>query len=66
MIKIIIDEGKCLGCGTCIFLAPDNFELDEKSGKAKVKKQPASLSEEIRKAQKSCPAQAIQIQCQEK
>ncbi len=27
MIKIIIDQDKCIGCGTCGSTHPDNFEI---------------------------------------
>jgi len=34
-MKIKIDKQKCLGCGVCINLCPEVFEL--KDGKSKIK-----------------------------
>jgi ferredoxin len=35
-MKIKIDKDKCLGCGTCVAMAPEVFEIGE-DGKSKVK-----------------------------
>ena len=59
MVKIIIDQNKCLGCGNCVFLDPDTFELDPESGKVRVKKQSKNSSEKTKQAIASCPVQAI-------
>ena len=57
MKTVQVDKKKCIGCGTCTFLAPDIFKLD-KNGKSVVKKQPSSLIE-IKEAINDCPAKAI-------
>jgi len=62
MSKPVIDELKCIGCGTCNGIAPDVFTAPE-DGVAFVK----DLSDEeltknekkIKDAIASCPAQAI-------
>lgn len=58
-MKIKIDEKKCLGCGSCFALAPDYFQIDPASGKARIVKQPKAKVEEVERAIESCPAQAI-------
>ncbi|HNW96503.1 MAG TPA: ferredoxin [Candidatus Paceibacterota bacterium] len=59
--KIIVNKNKCIGCGTCVALASDIFEMD-KNGKSKVKESPIIDEESLKLAIDSCPAQAINIQ----
>jgi len=59
MVKIIIDEKKCMGCGACEAICPITFEVKE--GKSKVKKQPKKITCE-QDAADSCPVQAIKIE----
>jgi len=61
MTKINLDQNKCIGCNTCPLLAPDFFEMDSVSYKAKVKQQPTEISETIKNAVDSCPVGAISI-----
>jgi ferredoxin len=56
--KIIIDQKKCIGCGTCAILASKTFKID-KSGKSEVINQTGNSKEEIRNAIDSCPVSAI-------
>jgi len=58
-MKIKVNKQKCLGCGVCINLCPEVFEL--KDGKSKIK-QKANLEKNkdcIKQAIDSCPVQAI-------
>ena len=62
-MKVKVDKNKCLGCGTCIAIAPEVFELGE-DGKSKVKEE-ADLQknkELIKQTKDSCPTQAIEIE----
>jgi len=34
-MKIKVDEEKCIGCGSCAAMYPDNFEMNEEN-KAKI------------------------------
>ncbi|OGL54252.1 hypothetical protein A3K55_01290 [Candidatus Shapirobacteria bacterium RBG_13_44_7] len=58
---VIVDQDKCIGCNTCPLVAPETFELDQKTFKAFVKKQPDSITKEIETAVSSCPVGAISI-----
>lgn len=58
--KIIVDKEKCIGCGTCVALAPEIFEMDNE-GKSIVKKSPTINEETLKLAIDSCPSQAIII-----
>jgi len=59
--KIKIDRNKCIGCGTCVALAPEVFELD-KENKSRVKNPKGANEETIKLAADSCPAEAIKIE----
>jgi len=60
MKKLVVDQEKCIGCGTCVALCPEVFELGEE-GKARVKLQAPSskLQVKIEEAIESCPVGAI-------
>ena len=62
MPKIKVDQDKCIGCNTCPLIDPETFELDQNIYKAKVKKQPETITEATKNAVESCPVQAISIE----
>ncbi len=57
--KVEVDREKCIGCGMCASLCPDEFEL--KDGKAVAKK--AELEELgcAGEAESNCPVGAIKV-----
>ena len=59
--KVVIDQDKCIGCNTCPLIDPETFEMDQQSYKAKVKKQPETITENVKTAVISCPVGAISI-----
>ena len=57
-MKVNLDKKKCIGCGSCVAVCPDVFEM--KSGKAEVIK--ATTDKPCAKeAEEICPVQAIKI-----
>ena len=58
MVKI--DSKKCIGCGTCVALAPNTFKMNGE-GKAEVVNETGDSAETIKMAADSCPTQAILI-----
>lgn len=60
MLRIRIDLHRCIGAGTCIFVAPTAFAWREGSpGKATVV-DPTTVEEDLlREAALACPTQAI-------
>jgi len=61
--KITHDRSKCLGCGRCTMVCPDNWEIDETDFLAKCKKDIID-EEELdcnKMAEEECPAQCISI-----
>jgi ferredoxin len=59
-MKIEIDRELCIGCGTCVSIAPETFELDSE-GKSTVKNLKGNDEAIILDAAKSCPVSAIII-----
>lgn len=59
-VKVTSD---CIGCGACVAIAPDIFELDTDTMKSKVKKQPKGKEEEelAKQAADACPVSAIKL-----
>lgn len=58
--NISIDKDECIGCGTCVALCDDNYEMTGE-GKAKVKK---AVVDELgcnEDAEESCPVKCIHI-----
>ena len=57
-MKINIDKNLCIGCGTCISIAPKSFKLTN-DGKAEVIEPPQDKETTINEAIDSCPVSAI-------
>jgi ferredoxin len=57
-MKVVVDPKLCLGCGTCVALAPKSFRLG-KDGKAEVLEPPGDDEKTIKEAIESCPTAAI-------
>lgn len=60
MKKLNVDKSKCIGCGTCVFIAPKVFKLG-KDGKSEVLKNADIESKEVKEAIDSCPVSAISL-----
>ncbi len=59
MHKIVIDEEKCIGCGSCAEICPNNFIMNGE--KAKVKKAEVKKISCEKDAEAACPVDAISI-----
>ena len=59
-MKVSIDKNKCIGCGVCVAVCPDVFELGE-DGKSRVKVKETD-KKCVKEAKESCPTQAIMIE----
>lgn len=58
--KVFVDEKSCLGCGMCVSLHPDVFEIN-KNGKSQAKTTNVS-PEKIEDVIEGCPVQAIKVE----
>lgn len=59
-MKVVIDENKCIGCGTCVAVAPKTFKLGTDS-KAKAIKPSGDDKKTIKDAVDSCPVKALKL-----
>ena len=62
-VRVTVDRRRCIGAGTCIFLAPTAFNWrDENRLKAEVLDPETVEDEVLRMADAACPTQAIIIE----
>ena len=57
-MKINIDKNLCIGCGTCVSIAPKSFKLNV-DGKAETVEPMEDEEKVIKEAIDSCPVAAI-------
>jgi len=57
-MKISIDKNLCIGCGTCVAIAPKTFKLGA-DGKAEAIEPAGDEEKTIKEAIDSCPVSAI-------
>ena len=59
MVKIVVDVDKCIGCGACVAICPEGFEMvDGKVHPVKTEVKKISCEAE---AASSCPVGAISV-----
>ena len=61
MKKPVIDYDECIGCGSCVEVCPEVFELKEDEGKAYVIAEDKCDSCDCEDAANICPTEAITI-----
>lgn len=54
----VVDKDCCIGCGTCVALCPNVFQLKD-DGKSDVVDAAGAPEAEVQKAIDSCPVQCI-------
>lgn len=61
-MKIKIDK-TCVGCGTCVALVPEVFEMNDVLASVKDvdDKKLEKLKDKIKQAEEACPAGAIKV-----
>jgi len=57
-MKVSVDKEKCIGCGACVSICSEVFEL--KDGKVNLKKEETD-EKCAKEAADNCPVQAIKI-----
>lgn len=57
-MKLKVDQEKCIGCGACVAIAPENFDFDDE-GLSKVIND--EVTEKAKSAEEACPVYAISI-----
>lgn len=57
MKNVKVDPNKCIGCGSCVAVAPKVFEMKE--AVASVIGEPEGEEENVKMAKDCCPVEAI-------
>lgn len=60
-MKVKVDQNLCIGCGACVAVCPEVFELRE-DGKSHVKDEKGCEKCDCKMAKEGCPVQAISIE----
>lgn len=59
-MKVKVNQEACIGCGACLAIAEDVFEMNEEGlSETKVEEVPEDKKEQAREAIESCPTGAI-------
>jgi ferredoxin len=62
MMKAIVDESACVGCGLCVDTCPSVFEMPDAIAKVIVPQVAINDADDCRKAAENCPVEAISIE----
>ena len=62
-MRAMVDEDACSGCGLCVDICPEVFELSQKEiAEVKADPVPADAEDSCREAAESCPEDAIAVE----
>ena len=62
-MKTIVDRDACIGCGLCVTICPEVFELDDEDIAVVIADPvPVESEEDTKEAVESCPTEAISIE----
>lgn len=61
-MKVRVDENLCTGCGLCVDICPEVFEMPEAVSIVKTQNISGDLVEKVKEAAESCPVEAIIIE----
>ncbi len=61
MKELTVNENACIGCGACVAIDPEHFEVGD-DGLSHAISQENLESEEIANAKESCPTSAISVE----
>ena len=62
-MKAIIDREACIGCGLCVAMSSEVFELDDEDIAVVIADPvPEDASDDTKEAADSCPTEAISIE----
>ncbi|MEA2063234.1 MAG: ferredoxin [Gemmatimonadota bacterium] len=61
-MRVTVDEDLCTGCGLCIDISEEVFELVDDVAKVILDPVPAELADACNEAAESCPVEAIKVE----
>lgn len=56
---VFIEEEECIGCGSCVEICPEVFQMEEGEEKAEVIKPEGGPEDLIQEAMDTCPVSCI-------
>jgi ferredoxin len=60
-MRVSVDEDSCTGCGLCVDVCPELFEMEGDIARAKVSEVPEGQEDCAEEAAESCPVEAIDL-----
>jgi ferredoxin len=61
-MKVKVDEKTCVGCGECVDMCPEVFEMDDDVAAIKIEDVPADIQDSCRESAEACPVEAIIVE----
>ncbi|MCI5145274.1 MAG: ferredoxin [Candidatus Electrothrix sp. AR3] len=61
MAEISVDTYACSGCGTCVEICPEIFQMDSMGEKAELVMLAPAITAEVHRAAAFCPEKCIEI-----
>lgn len=57
-MKVNVDQDKCIGCGACVSISPENFDFNEDGLSVAISDE---VTEKTINAKEACPVYAINV-----
>ena len=61
-MKAIVVADDCIGCGLCVDICPEVFEMPEDKAIVKSAEVPAEAQDKCKEAAENCPVDSIKIE----
>jgi ferredoxin len=61
-MKVSVDKETCSGCGVCVDICPDVFEMEDEVARAKVNDVPPEFKDAVKESAEACPVEAIIVE----
>jgi len=61
-MKTQVDAELCVGCGACVDICPDVFDMPGDTAVVKADPVPAEHEDAVREAAEACPTEAIAVE----